>query len=188
MDLPRWADEPRHRWTADDVQKMVAAGILNEDDRVELLEGELVEMSPQTKEHWYAKALVLEALREGYGTTAWVVGQDPIQVADDNQPEPDIAVLRGSIQSYRGRLPRPSDALLLVEIAHTSRKRDLQKASIYAAAGVPVYWILDVAERQLQVHTDPGPNGYRVVNLLREDTTVSPPGLDLRWVIAELLP
>ncbi len=176
------------RFTVAEVDRMIEVGLLDADEKLELLEGALELMSPQSADHSWVRNLVLEMLREAYGPRHAVYSQDPILAAADSRPEPDIAVLREPVSAYRGRLPTGADLLLVVEISLSSLERDHRKAAIYARAGVPVYWILDVVGRRLEVHTEPGPEGYGVVTLLAPTRSVQLPDREIRWEIASLLP
>jgi Uma2 family endonuclease len=144
---------------------MIQAGILREDDPVELLEGWIVCKMTRNPPHDVAVALagamLIRLLPHG-----WHVRQQSAITTDDSEPEPDVAVVRGDARRYRGRHPGPSDVVAVMEVADTSLTRDrIDKASIYGRAGVPVYWIVNLSEGKVEVYSDPtgpGPSaGYR---------------------------
>lgn len=179
---------PIRHFTADEVEQMVKVGILGEDEPLELIDGVLETVSPQSADHAWLLDVIEAELRTAYGGSRLVRSQRPIDATDSSRPEPDIAVVVGPISRYRGRHPSGADVILLVEVALSSLERDRRKAGVYGRAGVPVLWILDVEGRRLEVHTHPGPDGYGVVTLLAEGQQVQLPGLDKVWKVADLLP
>jgi Uma2 family endonuclease len=178
----------RHRFTINEVMQMMRAGVFD-DQRVELLEGELLDMPPSDPPHAYAVALLNGRLVRLYSDGAHVRCQLQIDVTELSQPEPDVAVVRGDEHTYADHHPRGSDCLLVVEVSWSSHRRDLRKAAIYASSGVLVYWILDVHHRRLTVHEGPTPDGnYATVRILDETQEVTPPETTVRWRVADLLP
>lgn len=135
---------------------LVATGLMT--DHVELIEGDIVEMTPQGDDH----AGAIRHLTRKLGREVpdpWFLGvQLPLAVSGTSEPEPDLALTRLPTSGH------PTTAALVIEVAVTSQTMDLQvKPAIYAAAGVVEYWVLDVPAREVVVHTDPGPTGYRLV-------------------------
>lgn len=178
----------RRMFTVDEVYRMVDAGVLDEDEHVELLEGELCPMSPQGTEHRALTIAFRDRLVRAFGDGFHLQDHSPVRLDDYNLPEPDVAVVRGAAMDYYQRLPTGADVPLVVEIAMTFQSRDRRKARLYARAGVEVYWILDVRARTLTVHREPGPEGYADVRVLaRTDAVAVRPGTD-PWPIADLLP
>ncbi len=134
---------------------MVRAGVLDEDDPVELLEGCLVYKMPKNPPHSVVTQLVADTLRRLLPTGWHVLVQEPITLGD-SEPEPDIAVVRGALRDYLGRHPDPADLALVVEVADSTLRRDRgTKRRIYARAGIGCYWIVNLQERQLEVYTEP---------------------------------
>ena len=146
---------------------MLAAGILR-DRRVELLGGEIVEMSPETPLHYVTAkrdAKYLETLLAG---KAEVRFNGPITLPD-SEPEPDIAIVRLPDTAYLDRHPGPEDIFWIIEVANTSLKKDLDlKAAIYAAAGILEYWVLDLANQQVTVFRQPQAGQYLEKQIVRE--------------------
>jgi Uma2 family endonuclease len=175
------------RLTTDEAMRMVDTGILRKDEPVELLDGVLVVMSSQGPAHAEATANLADRLRVAYAGRAKVREEKPLFAGEYSLPEPDIAVVRGQIGTYASRHPNGSDAILVVELAWSSQAEDRRKASVYAAAGVHDYWILDLAARTLEVHTRPEGAVYRVTQILAESDFVSPPELGARWLVRDLL-
>lgn len=177
---------PIRLFTADEVDAMVRAGILGEDEPLELLEGVLETMSPQGDDHAWILEELADRMRLAYPQHR-MREQKQLNAGEDSRPEPDIAIVRGARIKGQRAHPLGADAILVVEVSVSTLERDHRKASVYGRAGVPVLWILDVEGRRLEVHTDPGPEGYGVVTLLSEHKDVSVPETDLRWKIADLL-
>jgi Uma2 family endonuclease len=142
---------------------LVEAGVFGEDDRVELLEGVIVAMAPQNPPHAAGVARADQALRQAIGGRAHVRPQLSL-VLRRSVPEPDLAVVPGAVDDYV--TSHPTTALLVIEIADSSLKQDrLSKAAIYAAAGIPEYWIVNLRDEVVEVSRDPDPAQarYRVV-------------------------
>jgi Uma2 family endonuclease len=173
---PSFPAERIRRLTVAEYRRMAQAGILTPDDRVELLEGWLVEKMTKNPPHRIATRRTRVAL-EAIVTAGWYVDtQEPI-VTEDSEPEPDVAVIRGRTEDYLDRNPGAENVALIVEIADASLRSDRgRKARIYARAAVPVFWILDLTDRQLVVHTDPTGSSpepeYRVKNTYGADDLV----------------
>lgn len=165
---------PIHRIDVETYNRIVASGAL-EGQRVELLEGLIVEMSPKSPEH---VAVVTRLMRHFAAAPRWWLQvQDPIEVAPDSEPEPDLAVYEGP--------PPPGQhqrsALLVVEVAVNSHMIDRNaKARQYARADVPVYWLVDVPGKAVEVRTRPGPDGYEHCDTYREGTRIPSALADVR--------
>ncbi|MGG6239640.1 Uma2 family endonuclease [Nodosilinea sp. AN01ver1] len=148
------------KWSVDDYHRMIQAGIL-QTRRVELLRGEIVEMSPETPIHYTTAkqgAKYLETLLAG---KAEVRFNGPITLAD-SEPEPDIAVVRLPESTYCNRHPHPEDIFWLVEVAQTSLKQDLSiKTAIYAAAEIPEYWVASLSTMQVTIFRQPIAGQYK---------------------------
>lgn len=177
------------RFTADEVLRMVQDGVLAEDEPLELLEGELVVVSPQGPEHSSVTEVVRRALEEASGPTIHTRCHSPIAADSHNLPEPDVAVVRGAARDYLGRFPTAGDVLLLVEISRTTQATDRAKAEIYARSGVPVYWLIDLAARRVEVRSEPLPDGrYARLETHQEEDRVQVPGAPASLTVRDLLP
>jgi len=176
----------RHRFTVDEVERMVATGVLGEDAHVELLDGDLVEVSPQGPVHAALHTDLRERLAAAYAGRGHVRNQCPLRAGPIDLPEPDLAVVRGVPRDWLDQHPRGSDALLVVEVALTSQVLDQKKAGIYAAGGVAVYWLLDVEQRTLTEHGEPTPQGFGRRRVLADSDEVALPGLSVRWRVDDL--
>lgn len=183
-----FASAAHKKWTGEEVLRMVEAGILAEDAPYELIEGELVEMSPQGPLHTWLIQKLRKRLEGVYRGVGYVREEKPIVLGEFGLPEPDVAVAGGDEDVYIHRHPRGDEVILAVEIAITSGAADRSKAGPYARGGVPVYWILDVRERRLLVHSDPRATGYGLVSILDEEQDIHPPGRSEAWKVRDLLP
>jgi Uma2 family endonuclease len=131
------------------------AGILGEDDRLELLEGLLFAKMPKNPPHRISTQLIRQALEQIMIEGWYVDSQEPISL-NDSEPEPDIVVVRGKTTDYRDRHPDAKAVALVIEVSDATLERDRTlKQRIYARAGIPIYWILNLRDRQLEVYTEP---------------------------------
>ncbi len=144
------------RITVEEYERIAAAGALNEPARIELIDGYLVEKMPKKPEHIYTTKEALKALDRRL-PPGWTSRQEqPVRIPDFDEPEPDIAIVRGSDADYRHRYPTPADVALVVEVSETSPAQDRgEKLAAYARAGVGVYWIVNLIDRQAEVYTRP---------------------------------
>lgn len=141
--------------SVDEYEKLVESGDLTEEDRVELLEGYMVYKMPSNPPHEFATTAVSRRL-DRLLPVGWVPRcQHGVRLAE-SKPEPDVAVVRGSERDYATRQPRPADIGLVVEVSDSSLDRDQQdKTRIYARDRVPVYWVVNLVDRRVEVYTDP---------------------------------
>jgi len=178
------------RYTAQEYLRLVDEGVLGPDDRVELLEGVVVAMAAQSSPHASSVARTTRALILAVGDRAVVRTQLTFLAGPHSVPEPDIAVAPGSYDDYDRAHPRA--ALLIVEVADTSLAQDrLTKSGIYAAAGIPEYWIVDIRGQRVEVHRDPvaSERRYATRTFARRDDRIELAALAGAVVaVAELLP
>ncbi|MCB9881908.1 MAG: Uma2 family endonuclease [Planctomycetes bacterium] len=178
---------PIRRFTVDEVMRMVDAGLLDDGERLELIDGTLVTMSPQNPPHFATTKKLADRLSAEF-RGAYVREHGPLQTSPHDLPEPDIAVVAGSIQDHGRQHPRGEEAILVIEVSHTTQRRDRAKARVYARGHVPVYWMLDLEQRKLTVHTNPQGGTYAHVVELGPDDHVTLPQLDVAWRVGDLLP
>jgi Uma2 family endonuclease len=165
----------RRRFTRKEYWRMAEVGILGERERVELIEGEIVEMSPVGRRHTAFVDNLSRLLIRRLPDHVIVRVQGPVALADDTEPQPDLTVLRRRAVPYKDREAWAEDALVVVEVAETSLAYDRSiKRRLYAAAGIPEYWVVDCAAETVEVHRDPGPDGYRDVRLVAGAATLAP--------------
>lgn len=159
-------DEHLHRFTTAEYWRMADTGVFD-DVRVELLDGLVVDMSPQGEDH---VGPIQELIGCWSGPVRMLRSQFPMDAAEGWVPEPDFAIAAPD-EGLRapGRRRAPAWASLVVEVSVTTKRTDLRKALVYARAGVPVYWLVDVPAGVVLEHRDPGPEGYGSVSVLRDD-------------------
>jgi hypothetical protein len=152
---------PRHRLTVRDYHRLGEAGIMGEDDRIELLEGQLVDMSPIGPRHALAVDALTELLVMAAAGRASVRVQNPIMLDDTSEPQPDFTLLRKPWQGYPNTHPRPADVYLLIEVADSSLEFDLgAKLELYARAGIREFWVVDLTSNRVLVHRNPSNGRY----------------------------
>lgn len=158
------AEIKRHRFTIEEYHRMAEAGLLSEDDRVELIEGEIIEMAPIGSRHHACVMRLDELLRRPGVPGGYIVSvQGPVRLDEGNEVQPDLALLRRRSDFYAGELPDPGDVLLVIEVSETTLAYDRDvKLPRYARAGVPEVWIVDLEGRRLKSHSAPSAEGYRV--------------------------
>jgi Uma2 family endonuclease len=168
---------PRKKWTRCEIEELTSKGWFA-DTHYELIDGELINKIGKLPRHTAGVWRIQQWLISTFGF-ARIRKEEPINVANDdnerNQPEPDLAVLRGTAEDFEISHPRPGDILLAIEVADWTLSTDLsRKADLYARAGIPDYWVLDVNQRRMIVHRDPVAGKYSSVVVYREDEGVAP--------------
>jgi len=153
---------PLHRITADEFERIIAAGALEDPGRVELIDGHMVDKVAKTAEHGYATKQVVKALASRL-PSGWTWRQEqPVRIPAYDEPEPDVAIVQGSDVDYEHQIPTAAQAAPLVEVSGATLGQDRgQKRSAYARDGVPVHWIVNLVDRQIEVHSRPGKAGYK---------------------------
>jgi len=147
--------EPIWRLSVEQYHEMINTGILDDDDPVELLEGWLILKMPKNPPHRVAKRLAQNALAQML-PSGWYVEDQESDTTEDSEPEPDSTIIRGALRDYLERHPGPSDVPLVIEVSDTTLRRDRGlKKRIYARAGIPVYWIINLIENRIEVYTEP---------------------------------
>ena len=157
---PTLAPLTPRRITVDEYERIIASGSLNEPKKIELIDGYMVTKMAKSAEHSFSTKEVLKAL-ERLLPPGWTTRrEDPVRIPEYDEPEPDITIVRGSDADYRHRIPDPLDVGLLVEVSRTNVSADRQQGNLYGRTGIPVYWIVNLVDRWVEVYTDPGPTGY----------------------------
>jgi len=177
--IVRWSQEQYHRMAEMD---------WFDGKRVELIEGEIVEMSPMKSAHWAAVVLADHALRPIFEPEYIVSIQLPISLGPTSEPEPDLAVIPGNVRDYVNKLP--ATAQLVIEVSDTTLAFDrATKAALYAKANIAEYWIINLVESVLEVRREPVANTYQSVQTLTKAQSVSPLGTpNVKIKVADLLP
>jgi Uma2 family endonuclease len=151
-----------HKFTVEDYKRMGEASVFSPDVRVELIEGEIVDMSPIGERHAAAVDVVAEISRERLGRSVIVRVQNPIQLDDYSEPQPDIAILKRRDDFYRYAHPKPEDVLLVIEVSDTTLEYDRKiKVPLYARAGIPEVWIVNLADENVETFAEPSGGAYQ---------------------------
>ena len=154
--------QPRHRWTVMEYHKMAEVGLLNEDSRVELIDGEIIEMAPIGSPHGGHVKRCIRLFSKVVDDKAIIAAQDPVVLGNYEEPEPDIALLRWRDDDYEQMHPRPEDVLLLIEVSDSTLRYDRDvKVPLYAKNGIPEVWLLDIQNRQLEIYREPSNGAYQ---------------------------
>lgn len=158
-------DEPvtlqRHRLTADEYQQMGTAGILPPDARVELIEGEVIDMAPIGTRHWGVVSHLNHLLQPAVGERAIVAVQLSLRLGRHNEPQPDLALMKPRADFYRKALPTPADTLLIIEVSDSTVRYDRQiKLPLYARHGIGELWIVDLEANLLRMYQQPQGDTY----------------------------
>jgi Uma2 family endonuclease len=159
-DLPR-----RHRLTVADYYRMAEVGILDPEARVELIDGDIIDMVPPGSPHAATVTYLTEVFIRAVKERATVLVQNPVRVSDFSEPQPDLALLRRRDDFYRDRHPRTDDVLLIIEVAATSLRFDRDtKLPLYARHGIPEMWLVDLGSRRLFRYRSPEHGSYTLVD------------------------
>jgi Uma2 family endonuclease len=168
------AQPSRRPFTVDEYYQMAAAGILKPGDRVELIDGEIIQMAPIGDVHASEVDWLNDLFMRVLAGRVQVRVQNPLRLSDYSEPVPDIMLLRPRSDFYRSGHPTPADVILLVEVSDTTLRYDRGvKLPLYAREGVPEVWIVEIGPDQLTVHRDPSPTGYRNSQVLRRGERIS---------------
>ncbi|MEE3718623.1 Uma2 family endonuclease [Tumidithrix elongata RA019] len=197
--IPTFTLEPTNlkRWTVQDYHRMSELGLLNVDERTELIAGQITLMAAKGTPHVTSLYLLADALRgvthperDRLGTSALIRTQDPIQLDDFSEPEPDLAIAQGTVLDYAEQHPRPEQIYLVVEVADSTLKYDCEiKDKLYAQSGIADYWVVDLKNRQLHIFRNPTATGYTNHLILTEPNQASPLAFpDLAIALTSILP
>ncbi|MGI2903460.1 Uma2 family endonuclease [Tolypothrix sp. VBCCA 56010] len=161
-------------WTVEEYHRMIDAGILTPNDKVELLEGRIIQMSPQKPPPAATTQRTSDYLKDILTDKAYVRMQLPITLST-SEPEPDIAVVRINAGTYSDHHPSAEEIFLLIEVAYTTLTFDKEeKAPIYARANILEYWILDIENRQVYIYRNPTTSGYKTETILQVNAALAP--------------
>jgi Uma2 family endonuclease len=177
-----------HRFTAKEYHKLAERNILHEDDRVELIDGRIIDMTPIGSKHAACVRRLNRLFTLKLQTRAIVQVQNPIQLDDQSEPKPDIALLKNSDDFYAEKLPATDDILLVIEVADSSLEYDREtKIPLYARANIQEVWLVNLMENTVEVYSDPSPDGYNTITKRRHNQTISPKSFpDITAVVSEI--
>ncbi|MGB7712733.1 MAG: Uma2 family endonuclease [Microcoleus sp.] len=170
------------RFSIAEYHRLGELGFFAPDERVELIRGELIIKAAKSTFHSVCNSLLLGELCTLVGKRAIVRGQEPIILTDDSEPEPDVVIARNRSDNYLSSHPEPADILLVIEVSDSTLKYDQRtKLSLYAEAGISNYWIFNLVDSQLEMHSEPyqkrqGDFNYRSQNIVLQNETVVIPG------------
>lgn len=167
----------RKLWSIDEYELMIEKGVLNENTRVELIHGEIVEMAPIGLRHAACVIRLTALFQKALDETAMVSVQNPIKLHADSEPQPDLALLKRRTDAYATKRPTAEDVLLVVEVADTTLATDRTvKVPLYAEAGIPEVWLVNVDELTIEVYSGPAAGKYSSTTTARLGSTVTLPG------------
>ncbi len=170
----------RRRLSSSEYHQMIVAGIFHEDERLELIEGELIQVSPIGSEHAGVVMRLTQLLSLALGQDYIVNVQNPLMLEDGTEPEPDLQILRFRDDYYTTSHPTAQDVLLLIEVAKATLDYDTHvKAALYARAGIPSYWLVDLQHTCIKVHKAAAEQGYLEVESINSGALMLPNGSSL---------
>ena len=165
----------RRLFTVAEYEQMIQAGILREDDRLELMDGEILEMAPIGSRHAACVRRLQRLLTRALGERVWVDTQNPVMLHDYSEPLPDVVLLRHRPDLYAAGHPQPDDVFLVVEVADTSLAYDQEiKVPAYARSGIPEVWVIDLSSVCVHVYRTPSAGQYRDTIRLQRSATLAP--------------
>jgi len=178
-----------YRFTVDDYYRMAEAGILSSEQRVELLDGQIIAMTPIGRRHAACVDRLTDRLLAKLQGRVVLRVQNPVRLDEHSEPEPDVTLLKRREDYYAGKEPTADDALLVIEVADTSLDKDQQvKLPLYARADVPEVWIVDLATMDVHVHREPADGKYQRVRTVRGADRISPAAFeDVQFHVDELI-
>lgn len=164
----------RRLFTVKEYHKMVEAGVFSPDDQVELIQGEIIKMSPIGKRHAATVNRLVRLFTQLLGEDIILSPQNPIELNNNSEPQPDIALLLPRSDFYESKLPQPQDVLLLVEVADTTANYDREvKIPVYAQGGITEVWLVDLNQQCVEVYREPISNRYQNMQKLRRGDFLS---------------
>ncbi len=178
----------RRHFNVDEYYRMAAAGVLSENDRVELIEGEIIEMNPIGSRHAACVARLTEFLGRLAGGEAIVWVQNPVQVNDFSEPLPDVALLKRRDDFYAQANPQPADVLLIIEVADSSVEYDRDiKTPLYAGAGIPEVWLVNLPEETIEIYTSPVGDTYREIRIVKRGESLAAKSIPSLMIDADVV-
>ena len=178
------------KFTVEEYYRMAEVGILRPDERVELINGEVIVMAPIGNPHATGVRRIERVFSQTAGSSVTISGQNPVLIGERSTPQPDVAILRYREDDYFGKLPSAEDVLLVIEVSDTSLAYDRNvKVNLYAQANIPETWITNLPEDCIEAFTGPGPNGYTQHTIYQRGDRIAPstlPGVE--FAVEDLLP
>ena len=185
----------RRKFTIEEYHQLVDLGFFTENDRIELIRGEIIEMAPKRTPHSVCNSILFGELYKLLGDRANVRGQEPITLPSNSEPEPDVVIAKKKVDNYLSAHPTAEDIILVIEISDSTLKYDKEiKLSLYAEANINYYWIVNLVDNHLEVYTNPfGDNKdnfyYRNKSIFLPDDSIEIPNFDdIRFDLKPLFP
>ena len=182
---------PEHRkFTVDEYYRMAEVGILRPDERVELIDGEIILMAPMGNPHATGVRRLERVWHDTAGNAVTVSGQCPIRLSEYADPEPDVAILRYREDDYSGKPPSADDVLLIIEVSDTTLAYDRDvKAVLYAQANIPETWVMNLSDDCIESFTEPSSEGYSRHTVYQRGDRISPSTISgVEFAVEDLLP
>lgn len=178
-----------HRFNIEEYHRLIESNILHEDDRVELIEGRIVAMTPIGSKHAACVSRLNEIFSEKLQKRAIVNIQNPVRLTEYSEPEPDIAIIKRRPDFYAEQLPQPEEVLLIMEVSDSSLDYDCEtKIPLYAKANIQEVWLVNLIENILQIYNEPTPEGYNIMLKRRYNQKISPGNFpDITLTVSEIL-
>ena len=178
----------RRMFTVDEYHQMAASGILTEDDRVELINGEIISMRPINSPHASVVDRISNLLMSELGRSAIVRVQSPLQIPEHSEPEPDVILLAYRHDFYATAHPQPDDVYLLIEVADSSLSIDRElKLPLYAQASVLEVWIVNLIDQQIEMHRSPSAEGYQEITVAQRGEKLTIPNFSRVISVEDLI-
>lgn len=179
----------RRLLTVEEYQKMVEIGIIKPEDKVELINGEIIEMSPVNSKHSSTVKKITALLYGLVSRRMNISVQDPIIAGQYSEPEPDIALLKPAEDFYESGHPTPEDVILVIEVSDTTLIKDQTlKLEVYATAKIPHYWIINLKENRVEVYSNPKSGNYSLRRLVDKEEKITLPNTEIEISGSDLLP
>ncbi|MDR4507436.1 MAG: Uma2 family endonuclease [Candidatus Brocadiaceae bacterium] len=177
-----------HRFNIKEYHQLIESNILHEDDRVELIEGRIIDMTPIGSKHAACVGRLNRIFTMKLQTSTIVQVQNPIQLLGQSEPQPDIVLLKNRDDFYAEKLPTADDILLVIEVADSSLEYDKEtKIPLYAKANIPEVWLVNLIENIVEIYSAPSPEGYNVITKRRRSQILTPKNFpDIKVVVSEI--
>ena len=184
----------RRKFTIEEYHQLVDLGFFTENDRIELIRGEIINMAPKRTLHSVCNSILFGELYKLLGDRANVRGQEPITLPSNSEPEPDVVIAQKKADNYLSAHPTANDIILIIEISDSTLRYDREiKSSLYAEANINYYWIVNLANNYLEVYTNPfndnkGNFYYRNKNIFLPDDSIEIPDFNVRLDLKDFFP
>lgn len=177
-----------HRFNVEEYHRLIENNILHEDDRVELIEGRIIDITPIGSKHAACVSRLNEILSEKLQKRAIINIQNPICLTAYTEPEPDIAIIKRRPDFYAEQLPQPEDVLLIIEVSDSSLDYDCEtKIPLYAKSNIPEVWLVNLIENNVAIYSGPSSEGYNVITKHHHNQILSPKSFhDITLTVSEI--